>query len=86
MCFGYMSLPDSTPQQHAIAIPGYKLSHIVYTFVFSKETRFLRGIMYIQSVPGGRVNILREHDIGHSKQKSVYVHVSNLNRFRDRAI
>jgi hypothetical protein len=28
------------------------------------------------SVPGGKVNILRGHTIGHSKQKSVFVHVS----------
>jgi hypothetical protein len=25
-----MSLPDSTPQQHSAAIPGIKLSHLVY--------------------------------------------------------
>jgi hypothetical protein len=30
---------------------------------------------YIQSVPGGKVNILGRHSIGHSKQKIVYVHV-----------
>jgi hypothetical protein len=30
---------------------------------------------YIQSVPGGKVNILGGHSIGHSMQKSVYVHV-----------
>jgi hypothetical protein len=27
----------------------------------------------IQSVPGGNVNILGGHSIGHSKQKSVYI-------------
>ena len=27
----------------------------------------------IQGVPGGNVNILRGHSIGHSKQKSIYV-------------
>jgi hypothetical protein len=30
----------------------------------------------IQSVLGGKVNILGGHGIGNSKQKSVYVHVS----------
>jgi hypothetical protein len=36
---------------------------------------------YIQSVPGGIVNTLLGHGIGHSKQKSVYVHVSYCERF-----
>jgi hypothetical protein len=36
---------------------------------------------YIQDVSGGKVNILRGHSIGHSKQKSVYVHVSYSERF-----
>ena len=35
----------------------------------------------IKSVPGGNVNILGGHSIGHSKQKSVYVHVSYSERF-----
>jgi len=30
----------------------------------------------IQGVPGGKVNILRGHSIGHSKQKCLYEHVS----------
>ena len=30
---------------------------------------------YIQSVPGGKVNILGGHSIGHSKQKCLYEHV-----------
>jgi hypothetical protein len=30
----------------------------------------------IQDVPGVKVNILGGHSISHSKQKSVYVHVS----------
>jgi hypothetical protein len=36
--------------------------------------------------PGGKVDNLRGHSIGHSNQKSVYVHVSYPNGFRDRAI
>jgi hypothetical protein len=35
----------------------------------------------MQGVPGGKVNILGGHSIGHSKQKSVYVHVSYSERF-----
>jgi hypothetical protein len=30
----------------------------------------------ISDFPGGKVNILGGHSIGHSKQKYVYVHVS----------
>jgi hypothetical protein len=33
-------------------------------------------LYYIQSVPGGEVNILGGHSIGNSKQESVYVHMS----------
>jgi hypothetical protein len=35
----------------------------------------------LAGVAGGKVNILRRHSIGHSKQKSVYVHVSYSERF-----
>jgi hypothetical protein len=35
----------------------------------------------IQDDPGGKVNILGGHIIGHSKQKSVYVHVCYSERF-----
>jgi hypothetical protein len=45
----------------------------------------LRGI---QSVPGGKVNILRDDSIGHSK-KNVYTRMNMCpipNGFRDRAI
>jgi hypothetical protein len=37
--------------------------------------------IYIQSVPGGKVNIPVGHTIGQSKQKSVYVHVSYSEQF-----
>jgi hypothetical protein len=40
------------------------------------ELFFSLVIFYIQSVPGGKVNILGGHSIGYSKQKSVYVHMS----------
>jgi hypothetical protein len=34
-----------------------------------------------ECVPGGKVNILGGHSIGHSKQKCAYVHVSYSERF-----
>ena len=37
--------------------------------------------MYIQVVPGGKVNILGGHSIDHSKQKTLYEHVSYFERF-----
>jgi hypothetical protein len=51
---------------------------------------FCRPVLYfltihsritIQSVLGGKVNILGGHSIGHSKQKIVYIHVSYSERF-----
>jgi len=36
---------------------------------------------YIQGVPGGKVNILGRHIIGHSKQNYLYEHVSYSERF-----
>jgi len=36
---------------------------------------------YIQDVPGGKVNILGGHSIGHSKQRYLYEHVSYSERF-----
>jgi hypothetical protein len=36
---------------------------------------------FIHDIPGGQVNILGGHSIGHSKQKSVYVHVSYSEQF-----
>jgi hypothetical protein len=37
--------------------------------------------VFIQSVPGGKVNILGGHNISHSKQGIAYVHVSYSERF-----
>jgi hypothetical protein len=39
------------------------------------------NVRYIQGVPGGNVNILGGHTIGHSKQKNVCVQVSHSERF-----
>jgi hypothetical protein len=36
----------------------------------------------IQSVPGGKITIMGGHSIGHSKQNSLYVHVSYSERFQ----
>jgi hypothetical protein len=42
---------------------------------------------YIQSVPGGKVNIMGGHSIGHYKQKKIYVYMCPiLDGFRDTAI
>ena len=38
-------------------------------------------LTHIQDVPGGNVNILGGHSIGHSKQKYLYEHVSYSERF-----
>jgi hypothetical protein len=44
------------------------------------------GMLNIQSVLGGKVNILGDHSIGHSKQK-LYTNMCPIpNGFRDRAI
>jgi len=43
------------------------------------------SVRYIQVFPGGNVNILGGHNIRHSKQKFVYLQVSILNGFWDRA-
>ena len=38
-------------------------------------------ILRTQGVPGGKVNIVGGHIIGHSKQKFLYEHVSYSERF-----
>ena len=53
------------------------------------EIRFDTSLSYripmsngsIQGVPGGKINILGGHSIGHSKQKCLYEHVSYSERF-----
>ena len=40
-----------------------------------------RQPIYILGVPGGKVNILEGHSIGHSKQKCLYEYVSYSERF-----
>jgi hypothetical protein len=41
----------------------------------------VRWISYIQGVPEGKDNILGGHSIGHSKQKTLYEHMSYSERF-----
>ena len=42
---------------------------------------YMVGYLHIQGVPGGKVNILGGYSIGHSKQKTLYEHVSYSERF-----
>jgi hypothetical protein len=53
-----------------------------------RECRRIQSITlyYIQNVPGGKVNILRGHSIGHSKQKNCNCACPIPNGFRDRVI
>jgi hypothetical protein len=41
-----------------------------------------KSLFVIQGVPGGKVNILGGHSIGHPKQKSLYEHVSYSEPFQ----
>jgi hypothetical protein len=50
-------------------------------FLFVGYLTTLFSIGAIQSVSVGKVNILGGHSIDHSRQKSVYVHVSYSERF-----
>jgi hypothetical protein len=43
--------------------------------------RVILFLIFIQNVPGGKVNILGGHGIGHSKQENVYVQMSYSERF-----
>jgi hypothetical protein len=56
------------------------------TSVHPQEDLYVQfyGIFYaaVYGVPGGNVSILGGHSIGHSKQKSLYVHVSYSERFQ----
>ena len=51
---------------------------LVSTYTVYKS---LENNPYIQGIPGGKVNILGGHSIGHSKQKTLYEHVSYSERF-----
>jgi hypothetical protein len=49
-------------------------------FALLQSSKCLLGEI-IQGVPGGKVNILGGYSIGHSKQKTLYEHVSYSERF-----
>jgi hypothetical protein len=49
--------------------------------VLPKQIVHMWKIRNIQDIPGGKVDILGGHNIGHSKEKSLYEHVSYSERF-----
>jgi hypothetical protein len=49
--------------------------------VQDNNVSYIGNLYNIQAVPGGKVNILGGHSNGHSKQKTIYVHVSYSERF-----
>jgi hypothetical protein len=52
-----------------------------YIYIFFQNCKALFETSYIYTgVPGGKVNILGGHSIGHSKKESLYEHVSYSER------
>jgi hypothetical protein len=49
--------------------------------LFDGENISFDASLVIQDVPGGKDNILGGHSIGHSKQKTLYEHLSYSERF-----
>jgi hypothetical protein len=47
----------------------------LYEYVCVCVCMYVCMCVYIQGVPGGKVNILGGHSIGHSKQKTLYERV-----------
>jgi hypothetical protein len=64
---------------HDPSVRTMKISRALEHAAISKLFRTVLGSVHIQSVLGWKVNIQGGHSIGHSKQKSVYVHVSYSN-------
>jgi hypothetical protein len=56
-------------------VSGNFADHYIYIYIY------IYIYVYIQNVPGGNVIILGGHIMGHSKQKSLFVHVSYSERF-----
>ena len=52
-----------------------------HTHIYTHTYIYVCVYVCIQVVPGGNVNILGGHSIGHSKQKCLYEHVSYSERF-----
>jgi hypothetical protein len=57
----------------------YRLYSILIFTIY--KTLFMHIYIYIQGVLGGKVNIMGGRSIGHSKQKTLYEHVSYSERF-----
>jgi len=74
-------MSDNTSREAGSHTPAYKVP-----VCWSLNCNCTALYILIQSVPGGNVNILGGHGTGHSKQKSVYVHLSYSERFPDIAI
>ena len=57
--------------------------NMYYLLLFHGNSGYANVPQYyiIQGVPGGKVNILGGYSIGHSKQETLYEHVSYSERF-----
>jgi hypothetical protein len=68
--------------RYMYSIQYYLRIHIIEvglgTYVLAVD---MGALLYIQGVPGGKVNILGGHSIGHSKQKCLFEHLSYSERF-----
>jgi hypothetical protein len=65
-----------------ILVNNHCLRYYLHASVFWRSPPWLaKTKMFIQSVPGGKDNILGGHSIDHSKQKTLYEHVSSSERF-----
>jgi hypothetical protein len=49
---------------------------VKYIFIYVTMVTMLVNVDLYTEYPGEKINILGDHSICHSKQKSVYVHVS----------
>jgi hypothetical protein len=60
---------------------AWNISRPLPSRLFPIHRLFVHKFNSIQNVPEGKVSILGGHSIGHSKQKSVYAHVSYSEQF-----
>jgi hypothetical protein len=71
---------SSTPREEnpaASFFSAFDELQIKFDTTYDKHHTYI----YTQGVPGGKVNILGGHNIGHSKPKTLYEHVSYSKRF-----
>jgi hypothetical protein len=75
--------------RYDIQCPRFK-SRLVHPWFLLSTSVFRKTLIaqqcLIQNVPGGKVNVLGGHSIGHSKQEGIHVHVSYAEQSRDRAV